>query len=143
MSGRNLAPMYGRPDTGGLLSSQLIIACAATTQPERARAFYGFALGLMLTEDTPRALLFDAGGSMLRVEKVTHVVAPPYPILGWQVADIAGTLKALAARAVQRVPIPGTMSDKDGVWTAQTGFKYAWFRDPDGNILSLMQSPTT
>jgi catechol 2,3-dioxygenase-like lactoylglutathione lyase family enzyme len=134
--------MYGRPDTGGLLSSQLIIAHAATTQPERARAFYGFALGLMLMEDTPGGLLFDAGGSMLWVVKVRLIVPASYPILGWQVADIAGTLRALAARAVERVPIPGTMSDRDGVWTAQTGVKYAWFRDPDGNILSLMQSPT-
>ncbi len=132
--------MYGRPDTGGLLAAQSIVAHSATARPDRARAFYGFALGLMLMEDTPGALVFDAGGAALRVAKVARVVAAPYPVLGWRVADIAATLRGLAARGVERVPIPGTFRDADGAWTAPDGERVAWFADPDGNILSLAEA---
>jgi predicted enzyme related to lactoylglutathione lyase len=136
-----MAPTYGRADLGGLLSSQPVIAFAATTQPERARAFYAFVLGLAMVEETAQAMVFDAGGTMLQVQKVRAFVPVPHAVLGWQVADIALAVRGLAARGVACESRPGLPPDADGPWTSPSGTRIVWFRDPDGNVLSLMQFP--
>jgi catechol 2,3-dioxygenase-like lactoylglutathione lyase family enzyme len=141
MSGFHQAATYGRTDTGGLLSSRLVIAFAATTQPERARAFYGYALGLGLIEETPQALVFDAAGTMLFVQKVRSLAPAAHVVLGWRVDDLLATMRALATRGVTCEVQPGRSLDADGVWIGPTGAKVAWFRDPDGNVLSLTQFP--
>lgn len=141
MSGFNMAPAYGRADAGGLLSSQLVIAHAATVQPERARPFYTYVLGLTLIDETPQDLLFDAGGTLLRVMKVGRLAPAPYPVLGWRVTDIGATLRGLVARGVACERMSGVAQDPDGVWATVAGHLVAWFRDPDGNLLSLTQFP--
>jgi catechol 2,3-dioxygenase-like lactoylglutathione lyase family enzyme len=141
MSGFAQVATYGRVDTGGLLSASPVIAVAATAQPERARAFYGYVLGLALMEETPLALVFDAGGTKLRVEKVRQVTPSPHGCFGWAVADILGIVRGLAARGIAIERLPGQMHDGDGVWFAPTGEKVAWFRDPDGNLLSATEFP--
>jgi catechol 2,3-dioxygenase-like lactoylglutathione lyase family enzyme len=141
MNAFGLAPSYGRTDLGGLLSSQPAIAFAATSQPVRARAFYGFVLGLGLIEELPTALVFDAGGAMLHVLKMRLVTPPPYAILGWQVADIVAVMRALVARGVQIAPRPDVAQDRDGIWLDASGTRFGWFCDPDGNMLSLIQPP--
>jgi catechol 2,3-dioxygenase-like lactoylglutathione lyase family enzyme len=139
MSAFGLAPMYGRTDTGGLLSALPAMAFAATAQPVRARAFYGYVLGLGLIEDLPTAFVFDAGGSMLRVLKVRAVRPAPYAVLGWQVRDIVGVMRTLTARGVASAPLPDVAQDPDGIWIDASGTKFAWFADPDGNLLSLIE----
>jgi hypothetical protein len=134
-----LTPMYGRTDTGGLLSSRPAIAFAATAQPVRARAFYGFVLGLGLVEDLPTALVFDAGGSMLRVLKVRAVTPSPYAVLGWQVPDVVGAMRTLASRGATCARFADVAQDADGVWLDATGTKFAWIVDPDGNLLALIE----
>jgi catechol 2,3-dioxygenase-like lactoylglutathione lyase family enzyme len=129
---------YGRTDLGGLLSSQPLVACVATTQPQRARAFYGFVLGLGVIEDTPQALVFDAGGTILRVQKVRAFAPLPHPVLGWQVDDIAAAAQGLAARGIACERWPGLAFDfRDAV----SGARSVWFRDPDDNILALLEAP--
>jgi catechol 2,3-dioxygenase-like lactoylglutathione lyase family enzyme len=141
MSGFGSVVTYGRADAGGLLSSQPVIAFAATTQPDRARAFYAFVLGLGLIEDTPHALVFDAGGTMLHVQKVRAFAPAPFTVLGWHVADIAAAIRGLAARGIGCELAHGVLPDDDGIWTGPSGARMIWFRDPDGNLLSLMQLP--
>ena len=102
-----------------------------------ARAFYEGTLGLRVVDDTPFALVLDAGGTMLRVTPVPELAARPFTIAGWQVTDIGATVRALADRGVQFARYDGMAQDDLGIWTTPGGDRVAWFTDPDGNTLSL------
>jgi catechol 2,3-dioxygenase-like lactoylglutathione lyase family enzyme len=120
------------------LSAQDVIGFVPTVNPERARIFYRDTLGLPLVSDElPFALVFDAHGTMLRVTVVRHFTPAPYTILGWQVPDIAVAAKALAQAGVAFERYPWMLQDDLGVWTSPGGTKVAWFKDPDGNTLSI------
>jgi catechol 2,3-dioxygenase-like lactoylglutathione lyase family enzyme len=97
------------------------------------------ALGLKFVSDEPPALVFQVGGSMLRIQKVERVQPPPYTALGWAVGDIRGTVQRLRAAGVEFQKYEGLNQDNDNIWTSPSGAKVAWFRDPDGHVLSLTQ----
>jgi catechol 2,3-dioxygenase-like lactoylglutathione lyase family enzyme len=123
-----------------LLASSKIAAFSATTDPDRAKAFYRDQLGLRLVSDEEYALVFDAAGTMLRVQKVNDVAEAKYTMLGWNVPDIAAAVEELQKVGVkfEHYGMPG--QDERGIWTPPGGTaKIAWFKDPDGNILSLAQ----
>ena len=124
-----------------MLGTARVMAFVATKDPSRARAFYEGTLGLPLIADEPFALVFDARGTMLRVQKVQAVTPAPYTALGWQVPDIQAAIEALRPKGVDflRIAIPGFSQDDLGIWTAADGTRVAWFKDPDGNTLSLTQ----
>ena len=118
-----------------------LVCFVATTDAGRARAFYHGKLGLALVEDGGYALVFDANGTQLRVQRVQEVAPHPYTALGWEVGDVAATVRALAANGVAMARFPGLTLDADGVWDTPDGSRVAWFHDPDGNTLSLSQPP--
>jgi len=123
-----------------LLASSKIAAFSATADPDRAKAFYRDKLGLRLVSDEQYALVFDAAGTMLRVQKVKEVPEAKYTTLGWNVPDIEAKVDELKKAGVkfERYGFPG--QDEKGIWTVPGGAaKVAWFKDPDGNILSLAQ----
>jgi catechol 2,3-dioxygenase-like lactoylglutathione lyase family enzyme len=122
-----------------VVSASRLIAFAGTKDPQKARQFYEGVLGLRLVADEPFALVFDANGTMLRLQKVEQTVALPYTALGWQVDDIAAIVRGLAAKGVSFERFEGLEQDELGVWTSPGGAKVAWFRDPDANLLSLTQ----
>src|SRR3954463_1744309 len=137
-------------------ASSAIVACATasaraslgsttkmgtTSKPARARRFYRDTLGLCLVSEDEFALAFDARGTMLRVSIVKEVVAAGYTVLGWQVPDIVAAAKRLQEVGVRLQRYPGTGQDTRGVWTSPSGARVAWFKDPDGNILSLTELP--
>ncbi|MGH6870209.1 MAG: VOC family protein [Rhizomicrobium sp.] len=113
----------------------------ATSDRERAKAFYAGVLGLKQTHEDPFAVVYDAGhGIALRVASVKEHTPQPQTVLGWEVPDIAAAAKALAAKGVVFQRYPGFEQDALGIWTAPGGAaKVAWFLDPDGNNLSLAQ----
>jgi len=116
------------------------MAFSATTDASRAKAFYRNQLGLGLVSEDGFALVFDAAGTMLRVQKVKEVRQAQYTALGWKVWDIAAKVEELEKAGVkfERYGLPD--QDEKGIWTAPGGAaKVAWFKDPDGNILSLTQ----
>jgi catechol 2,3-dioxygenase-like lactoylglutathione lyase family enzyme len=121
------------------LKSQKLVAFAATSSAARARRFYRDTLGLRLVDDSPFALVFDANGTMLRVQLVDRVVPPGYTVVGWQVKDIEKSVAALKKKRVTFDRYPGMDQDRLGIWTSPSGARIAWFRDPDGNTLSLTQ----
>src|SRR3954470_6342291 len=118
-----------------------IVAFVATSKPARARRFYRDTLGLCLVSEDEFALAFDARGTMLRVSIVNEVVAAGYTVLGWQVPDIVAAAKRLQEVGVRLQRYPGMEQDRRGVWTSPSGARVAWFKDPDGNILSLTELP--
>ena len=124
-----------------ILGGSELIAFAPTTDPVKARAFYEVVLGLRLVADEkPFALVFDANGTMLRVTTVHEHLPAPFTVLGWRVANIESTVERLAAAGVTFQRYPG-MNDADphSIWNAPGGAHIAWFKDPDGNVLSLTQ----
>ncbi len=122
-----------------MLGSFDIVAFVATKDPVAARAFYEDKLGLELVSDEQFALVFDAHGTMLRVQKVAEVTVAPYTALGWAVPDIRATAAALASRGVVFQRYEGMGQDELGIWQSPGGAMVAWFKDPDGHTLSLTQ----
>jgi catechol 2,3-dioxygenase-like lactoylglutathione lyase family enzyme len=115
------------------------IAFVPTTDAERARAFYEGVLGLGFVADEGFALVFDLAGVMLRVTCVEEVPPRPFTVLGWRVGDAAARVAELAAGGVEFERFPGLDQDDLGIWTSPSGARIAWFRDPDGNVLSVTQ----
>lgn len=122
-----------------LLGSAKLVAFLATTDADRAITFYRGMLGLHLVEDSPFAVVFDANGVMLRVQKVKKVVVPPYTAVGWEVADIAATVRQLQASGIKFERFSQLQQDELGIWQSPSGARGAWFKDPHGFILSLTQ----
>jgi len=124
-----------------ILGKSKLVAFAAVSDPAKARAFYEGVLGLRLVKDEkPFALVFDANGTMLRVTLIGEHHPAPFTVLGWEVESIEATVKRLHSAGVEFQRYPG-LNDKDplGIWTSPSGARIAWFRDPDGNVLSLTQ----
>jgi catechol 2,3-dioxygenase-like lactoylglutathione lyase family enzyme len=125
--------------TESVLGSCKIMAFVGVRDAGRAKVFYRDTLGLHLVSEDRFALAFDALGIMLRVSIVPKVAAAQYTVLGWQVPDVAASVKGLAAAGVKLERFEGMDQDKLGIWTAPSGAMVAWFKDPDGNLLSVTQ----
>jgi catechol 2,3-dioxygenase-like lactoylglutathione lyase family enzyme len=122
-----------------MLGSTDIVAFVAITNAEKARAFYEGVLGLRFVRDDGFALVFDANGIIVRAAKMKEVTPLQFTVLGWQVSGIEGVVRELAKKGVHFEIFGFFKQDELGIWTAPTGDKVAWFRDPDGNILSVSQ----
>lgn len=123
-----------------MLGSIDIVAFVPTKDAVKARAFYEGVLGLGFVKDDGFALVLDANGIMVRVAKVPGTFIPAqFTILGWQVTGIEHIAAQLQEKGVQFERFGFCEQDELGIWTAPTGDKVAWFKDPDGNILSVSQ----
>jgi catechol 2,3-dioxygenase-like lactoylglutathione lyase family enzyme len=122
-----------------MLSSTNIVAFVPTKDSGKAREFYEGVLGLRFIKDDGFAMVLDANGIMIRVAKMNDFTPAQFTILGWQVSRIEGVVRDLQNKGV-RFEIFGFFKQDDlGIWTAPTGDKVAWFKDPDGNILSVSE----
>ena len=112
----------------------------STAKPEEARAFYRDRLGLSLIADDGFALVFDANGRSLRISRVEVAQPPPYSSIGWEITDrpIAEVARDLVARGIVFERFPGMEQDDLGLWHVPGApVAVAWFKDPDGNLLSI------
>jgi catechol 2,3-dioxygenase-like lactoylglutathione lyase family enzyme len=125
-----------------MLGSMDIVAFVPTRNRQKARPYYEKTLGLSFLSDDQFALVFDANGVMVRVVDVSSVPGfepAPFTILGWSVRDISKTVEGLGKKGVKFERYPGMQQDQIGVWTSPSGAKVAWFKDPDGNVLSVTE----
>jgi catechol 2,3-dioxygenase-like lactoylglutathione lyase family enzyme len=109
------------------------------TDRARAKAFYGETLGLRLIHEDNFATVFDSNGTTLRVSPAKDFKPQPFTVLGWEVPEIKGTVKALTAVGIEFMRVPGLPQDELGIWSPAPGIFVAWFKDPDGNTLSVAQ----
>ena len=123
-----------------MLGSSDVVAFVATTNADRAREFYGGVLGLRLVADEPFALVFDAHGTTLRVQKLPELAPARHTVLGWLVPDLVAAIRHFSARGVAFERYPGLPQDDLGIATFPGGGRVAWFKDPDGNTLSLTET---
>ena len=116
-----------------------MVGFLVTTNPEAARRFYTEVLGFRLLSDDAYALAFDARVARLRVVKATSFTPAHGTVLGWEVDDIAAAVAELQSKNVIFERFPGMQADEQGAFTFPNGDKVAWFKDPEGNLLSLSQ----
>jgi catechol 2,3-dioxygenase-like lactoylglutathione lyase family enzyme len=121
-----------------MLESYNLIAFLAVKNADTAREFYRDKLGLRLVSEDRFALVFDANGTMLRVVPVGEIPQVRWTVLGWEVPDIDSAAAALESGGV-KLERYEWVKDERGIWTAPSGDKVAWFKDPDGNTLSISQ----
>jgi catechol 2,3-dioxygenase-like lactoylglutathione lyase family enzyme len=116
-----------------------LIAFVSATDAGRARHFFQEILGLRLVSESPFALQFDCAGTMLRVALAKSVAPASYTVLGWQVTDIEQTVQSLGNAGIGLEIFEGMGQSEQGIWNAPSGARVAWFRDPDGNLLSVSE----
>jgi catechol 2,3-dioxygenase-like lactoylglutathione lyase family enzyme len=124
-----------------MLRAAKLIAFAPSKDLQRSRAFYEGTLGLRFVSEDKFAAVFDAAGIMLRVAAVPDFQPAPFTILGWRVSDIESTVRKLRAQSVRFERYNFLAQDDLGIWASPSGARVAWFKDPDGNLLSLTQFP--
>jgi catechol 2,3-dioxygenase-like lactoylglutathione lyase family enzyme len=106
----------------------------------KAKQFYGGTLGLNVSgqpEDGALTLELAGGRNVLVYIKPDHTPAT-YTILNFPVEDVEGTVDALAARGVEFEKYEGFEQDEKGIFRGE-GPLIAWFRDPAGNVLSIIE----
>jgi catechol 2,3-dioxygenase-like lactoylglutathione lyase family enzyme len=117
-----------------------IVGFIPTLDFEKSRAFYEGTLGLRFVHNDGFAMVLDANGTMIRVSKVQPDFKPAvFTILGWEVSDIEKVVAALHEKGLNFERFGFFEQDPLGIWTAPSGDKVAWFKDPDGNTLSVSQ----
>jgi predicted enzyme related to lactoylglutathione lyase len=125
-----------------MLGSADLIAFVPTRDPGKAQKFYEETLGLEFVSVDLFALVFNAHGTTLRIANVSEVKGfrpAPFTIVGWQVINVGDTVGDLVKKGVRFERFPGMDQDAQGVWQSPNGARVAWFKDPEGNILSITQ----
>ena len=113
-----------------------IIVC--TRDRARAAAFYRDTLGLTMTLEDNLAAVFDVGGIALRLSTVVDFTPHDHTILGFNVPDVAAAVKSLREKDVMFNIYQGFNQDELGILAVPgTAVRVAWFKDPDGNVLSV------
>lgn len=122
-----------------MLAAGKIVGFVPTKDSERARAFYEGKLGFQFVSDDQYALVMSANGTMIRIGKGANFTPAPYTVLGWEVQAIEAVVTWLKDRGVVFEKYPFVQDQELGIWTTPTGDKVAWFKDSDGNVLSVSQ----
>jgi predicted enzyme related to lactoylglutathione lyase len=123
-----------------MLADAEVVAFAPVTDMQRARAFYTEVLGLTAVDQGPFAVVLDANGTSVRLTPAPDGWRPvAFTVLGWKVTDIEATVDALTAKGVTFNRYDGMDQDERAIWTTPDGGRVAWFKDPEGNVLSLTE----
>ena len=117
------------------------VSFLATLDAGVAKAFYEEKLGLTLIADEHFALVFNLNGHVLRIAKVGELAPAAHTVFGWHVNNIEESVKGLVARGIVFEMYEGMEQDELGIWDSPSGARVAWFKDPDGNNLSLTEVP--
>jgi catechol 2,3-dioxygenase-like lactoylglutathione lyase family enzyme len=120
-----------------MLATLPVVSFLATRDAARARSFFVDTLGLEPVSEDAHAVVLKTASGLLRLQKVKDFTPHPFTALGWEVTDIVASVRALAARGVVFERFGFFEQDADAIWTAPNGARVAWFKDPDGNTLSL------
>ena len=123
-----------------MLGTSPLVAFVFTPDPERAKKFYGETLGLKFVSQDPFAVVFDAHGTTLRVTTIPGHKPSEHAVLGWEVSDITASATDLKNAGITLERYSFLQQDELGIWTSPDGAaRVAFFKDPDGNLLSIAQ----
>lgn len=110
-----------------------------TSRIEEATRFYSDVLGLSYKGSVHGASVYEVGGGVLRVAPVPSTMPSEHTVAGFAVDDVYAVVAGLKARGVVFERIAGIPHNEHGVFKLPDGTRVAWFRDPDGNLLSVVQ----
>jgi catechol 2,3-dioxygenase-like lactoylglutathione lyase family enzyme len=122
-----------------MLDQGKMVGFVLTTDYERAREFYEGKLGFEFVSLDQFALVMRVGGHKIRIGKVANFKPQQGTILGWEVENIEAAAQWLKEKGVLLEKYPFVQDQELGIWTAPSGDKVCWFKDPDGNVLSVSQ----
>ena len=115
---------------------QTIILTSRFAEAER---FYTDTLGLQLRRHSNGNLIFDVGGSDLTLGRVASTQPSEHTVVGFAVEDLDAVMTDLAKRGITWERFEHLPHDERGVVVTPGGDRVVWFRDPDGNIISIVQ----
>ena len=119
-------------------------ASAAVSDMQRARRFYEGVLGLVPGTDTGDNVGYPCGGdTQINVYLSPNAGTAKFTIAGFDVEDIETVVEALTEQGVtfEQYDEPPIATDTQGIAHFERDAKVAYFKDPDGNILSIAQAP--
>jgi len=122
-----------------VLRSATLQTIVWTTRVAEAERFYGGVLELPLKTRSHGALVFEVGGGELRVSPVPGTRATEHTVLGFAVSDLRALMPGLSERGIRWERFAHLPQDADGVLRLPDGTQVVWFRDPDGNLLSIVE----
>lgn len=123
-----------------MLGNYDLMAFVATGDAAKAKAFYQDKLGLEFVSQDDFAVVFNAHGILIRITPIPGHKPTEHTVLGWRVPNIAAAAADLEKAGVKFGRYSFLEQDSLGIWTAPGGAaKVAWFKDPDGNVLSVSQ----
>ena len=120
-----------------MLTGGKLVGFLTTTDYEKARAFYEGKLGFEFVSLDQFALAIRAGKNMIRITKVETFKPAQGTVLGWEVNEVKAVVLWLSSRDVVTEKYGFVPDQELGIWTAPSGDQVAWFKDPDGNVLSI------
>jgi catechol 2,3-dioxygenase-like lactoylglutathione lyase family enzyme len=128
-----------------VLSNYKVGAGLAVSDMDRAREFYEGKLGLRVSIDSPDNVQYRcAEGSVMHVYlSPEHAGKSTATLASWGVDDIEKVVDELSSRGVafERYDEGPIITDEKGIATFEGDAKVAYFKDPDGNTLSIAQAP--
>ena len=106
---------------------------------DRARKFYEGTLGLKEVDDFGEGFVLESGSTKFSVYRSEFAGTNKATALNFEVDDVEGEVRELKDKGVsfEHYDMPG-LEQRGDLYVAE-GFKTAWFKDPDGNILSLVE----
>ena len=119
-----------------MIDAGKMIGFIPTTDYDKARGFYEGRLGFEFVSLDQFAMVLKVGGHMVRVVKMPFTPLQG-TILGWEVQDVPAAAQWLHDRGVPTEKYPWVADKELGVWVTPAGNSVAWFKDPDGNVLSI------
>jgi len=122
-----------------MLTANKLMGFMTTTDYEKARAFYEGKLGFEFVSLDQFALALRAGVNMIRITKSETFKPAQGTVLGWELDDIRAAVSWLGSRGVETEKYPFVEDQETGIWNSPSGARVAWFKDPDGNVLSVSQ----
>jgi catechol 2,3-dioxygenase-like lactoylglutathione lyase family enzyme len=124
---------------GTMLAKGKMAGFVITKDYDQSRAFYEGKLGFEFVSLDQFALVVKVGGHHIRISKAPNFTPLQSTVLGWEVGDVEAVVAWLAERGVATEKYPFVQDKDRGIWTTPDGNKVAWFKDPDGNVLSVSQ----
>jgi catechol 2,3-dioxygenase-like lactoylglutathione lyase family enzyme len=120
-----------------MLNDYRITATLPVSDLGRARKYYEETLGLKMAEERADGVLFESGGGRLLIYPSQFAGSNQGTAAAWEVDDLEKVMVELRDAGVtfEEYDLPGLKTEK-GIATIQNT-RGAWFKDPDGNILSL------
>ncbi len=122
-----------------MLSNMPVHASLPAADMERAKKFYTGKLGLVPESESPGGIMFQCAGSRFVVFPSQGHASGAFTQIGWSVKNIEAEVAELKKRGVvfEEYDLP-SLKTVNGVAATQ-GTKAAWFKDSEGNLLSLIQ----